>query len=145
MPGHGEVPELTVREFLAVLEDLDVDRLLTYVDSDIVFENVSLPTVRGIVAFERVMRMAQRHLTSLELRVHHLAADGATVLTERTDVVRVGVFRAEFWVCGTFEVRGGRIVRWRERFDWGNVLVAGAAGVANAALTYARMLVKRTS
>lgn len=135
----------TVREFLAVLEDLDVDRLITYVHPDIVFENVSLPTVRGAVAVERVMRQTQRLVSRVELRIHNLAADGAIVLTERTDVVEIGLFRAEFWVCSTFEVRDGRIVRWRERFDWGNLLLAGAEGAAMAAVVGVRKLLNRRS
>jgi len=41
---------------------------------------------------------------------------------------------AEFWVCGTFEVRDGKIVLWRDYFDWGTFLMAGVRGLGRALL-----------
>ncbi|MDT4891092.1 MAG: limonene,2-epoxide hydrolase [Pseudonocardiales bacterium] len=58
---------------------------------------------------------------------------GATVATERTDVLRFGRLRLQFWVWGRFDVRGGRITMWRDSFDYLNLtraLVRGLAGVA---------------
>ena len=63
--------------------------------------------------------------------MHHIAADGPVVLTERTDVLGVGPVRAAFWVCGTFEVHDGRITVWRDRFDFADLtwsFVRGARG-----------------
>jgi limonene-1,2-epoxide hydrolase len=55
------------------------------------------------------------------------------VLTERTDVLEAKRFRAAFWVCGTFEVRDGKVVLWRDYFDWPTVLAATAKGAVRAA------------
>jgi limonene-1,2-epoxide hydrolase len=38
-------------------------------------------------------------------------------MTERTDSIIIGRFRAEFWVCGVFEVHDGKITLWRDYFD----------------------------
>jgi limonene-1,2-epoxide hydrolase len=124
----------TVTAFLAALEELDVDRALTYVDPAIVYQNVPLPPARGIKAFERQMRVMARYGTGFEARVHRIAGNGAVVLTERTDVLAVNSWRTEFWVCGTFEVRDGKITLWRDYFDWATVLAASAKGLVNAAL-----------
>jgi limonene-1,2-epoxide hydrolase len=75
--------------------------------------------------------------TGFEAQVHRIAANGPTVLTERTDALERGAFRAEFWVCGVFEVRHGAITSWRDYFDWANVLAAFARGGARAALAKA--------
>ena len=56
------------------------------------------------------------------------------MLTERTDVLERGAFRAGFWVDGTFEVVDGRITVWRDRFDWVTVVVAVLAAVPRAIL-----------
>ena len=45
------------------------------------------------------------------------AVNGASVLTERTDVLVIGPVRMQFWVCGVFEVHNGRITLWRDYFD----------------------------
>ena len=48
-----------------------------------------------------------------EVKIHRIAAEGATVLTERTDALIFGPLRLQFWVCGVFEVHDGRITLWR--------------------------------
>lgn len=122
----------TVRAFLEALEDLDIDRAASLLDPEIVYHNVSLPQARGIRAVTGQLRWLAKHGTGFEARIHHIAADGPIVLTERTDVLEVGSWRAEFWVCGTFEVRAGRIVLWRDYFDWANLIASGVRGAGRA-------------
>jgi limonene-1,2-epoxide hydrolase len=124
----------TVRSFLAALESLDIDRVLDHVSPDITYHNVSLPPARGRDAFEKQMRGLARFATGFEAQIHHIASDGPVVLTERTDVIEAGPMRAAFWVCGTFEVRDGRVVLWRDYFDWLNVTTALLRGAGQAAV-----------
>jgi limonene-1,2-epoxide hydrolase len=121
-----------VRSFLQALERLDIDAALEMTDPGIEYQNVPLPPARGRAAFERQMRVFERRFTGFEARLHAIAANGGTVLTERTDVIEVGRLRADFWVCGTFEVRAGRIVLWRDYFDYVDVTVAFARGAVRA-------------
>ena len=126
-------PAEVVRAFLAALDALDVDGLLELTDPDIVYVNRGLPPARGIDAFAKQMRGMTRRATGFEARIHHLATEGDVVLTERTDVIEYGRFRLEFWVCGTFEVRDGRVVLWRDAFDYVNLTVAMLRGLARMA------------
>ncbi len=65
--------------------------------------------------------------------VHHIAAESVeVVLTERTDVLRVGRVEIAFPVCGTFELRDGRILVWRDHFDVLGFLGATALGLVRA-------------
>jgi limonene-1,2-epoxide hydrolase len=121
-------PIETVKAFLSALERLDVDEALTHVDSEVVYQNVPLPPARGMEAFEKQMRTMAKYGSGFEAKLHNIAADGPVVLTERTDVLEAGPWRAQFWVCGTFEVRDGRIVLWRDYFDWTTVLASSARG-----------------
>jgi limonene-1,2-epoxide hydrolase len=123
---------VTVRSFFDALESLDIDKALTYVSPDIVYQNVPLPPARGRAAFEKQMRAFARFGTGFEAQIHHIAADGPAVLTERTDIIEVGRMRAGFWVCGTFEVRDGRIELWRDYFDWLAVTAAMLRGAVRA-------------
>lgn len=95
-----------------------MERALALVSDDVVYQNRPLPASHGKRAFERQMRAFLRFTDRFEVETHNIAADGATVLTERTDTFVVRGARVSFWVCGTFEVRGGRIVLWRDAFDW---------------------------
>ncbi len=123
-----------VRSFLGALEALDADAVLDLTDPAIVYQNVPFPPARGLEEFERQMRWFERQATGFEARVHNIAADRAIVLTERTDVLRRGRFSAEFWVCGTFEVRDGKVVLWRDRFDFADVAVACVKGLVRMLL-----------
>ena len=125
----------TVTDFLSALEDLDIDRALTYADPEIVYQNVPLPPARGLPAVEKTLRAMDRYGSGFEARIHNIAANGPVVLTERTDVLEAGAWRAEFWVCGTFKVRDGRIVLWRDYFDWTTVLASSAKGLGSALLS----------
>ena len=121
-----------VRDFLAALERLDVDAVLALADDQITYQNVPLPPARGREAFEKQVRWMARELTGFEARMTNIAGNGPVVLTERVDVLVRGRFRSEFWVCGTFEVRDGKVVVWRDRFDYADLTVASLKGAARA-------------
>ena len=121
-----------VRAFLAAMERQDVDAILALAHDDISYQNVPFPPARGRAAFEAQMRWFARNLTGFEARIGNIAADGPTVLTERVDAVVRGRFRAAFWVCGTFEVRDGKVALWRDRFDYADVTVALVKGLVGA-------------
>lgn len=123
-----------VRAFLADLEQLDIDAAAEWLADDVVYQNVPLPAARGKQAVERQLRALARAGSGFEARIHNIASDGPTVLTERTDVIVLGRLEAAFWVCGTFEVRNGRIVLWRDYFDWLNVVWGFVKGAARAVL-----------
>lgn len=117
-----------VRSFLKALEAQDLDQAFTYVSDDVEYQNMPLPALRGHKGIRRVFGPTFK-ASAFEARINKIAANGPTVLTERTDAVLVGPVRIPFQVCGTFEVRDDRIVLWRDTFDWAsglvNCLIAG--------------------
>jgi limonene-1,2-epoxide hydrolase len=123
-----------VRAFLAALERLDADAALDLLDPGIVYQNVPFPAARGERAVAKQLRGLAKYCSGFEARLHNVSADGPIVLTERTDVLEVGRLRADFWVWGHFEVRDGKIVVWRDYFDFANVTWAFLRGVVRALL-----------
>ena len=123
-----------VRAFLRSLEDRNLDGALALASADVVYQNIPLAPARGVREFEKQMRFFEKLVDRFEARIHHIAADGPFVLTERTDVLERGGLRLEFWVCGTFEVRDGRITLWRDYFDWAAVSVAFLRGLPRMAM-----------
>jgi len=124
----------TVRAFLRSLEDRNLDAALALTSADVVYQNIPLSPARGAREFEKQMRFFEKLVDHFEARLHHIAADGPFVLTERTDVLGRGGMRLSFWVCGTFEVRDGRITLWRDYFDWAAVSVAFLRGLPRMAI-----------
>ncbi len=125
--------EQVVRACLEALEAGDSETALALLDPEVEWRNSGLPTVRGRRAHQALRDMAQRGI-GFEVQMHHLAADGDVVLTDRTDVLTYRRFRTQFWVCGTFEVRDGRIVLWDDHFSMTNFVGAALFGLVRSAL-----------
>jgi limonene-1,2-epoxide hydrolase len=132
----GPTAELTlientrlVESFLNALQDEDFDSAGVALADALVYQNVGLPTIRGRSAAMSLLRRMQGR-AGFEVKIHRIAANGDSVLTERTDAVRFGPLRVQFWVCGVFEVHNGFITLWRDYFDFYDVLKAGVRAVA---------------
>jgi limonene-1,2-epoxide hydrolase len=110
-------PIAVVESFFRALEALDLPRALEHLGDDVVYQNYPLPPDRGRAAVERTLRLFARVCDHFEVRMTHIAERDGVVLTERTDVIRGPGLDLELWVCGTLEVRDGKIVLWRDRFD----------------------------
>jgi limonene-1,2-epoxide hydrolase len=124
-------PQETVRQFLRALEEHNGKKALSYLGDGVVYRNMPLPAARGAAAKAQI-RAFMKLCTGFEARIHNIAAEGPMVLTERTDVLQAGRFRTSFWVCGTFEVRDGKIVYWCDYFDWFTVLAGSGVGGVRA-------------
>ena len=107
-------------------------------DDNLIYQNVGLPTIRGRARAVKLFEGTRRPSFGFDVKFHKIAADGATVLTERTDILKIGPVRGAFWVCGTFEVHDGRITLWRDRFDWIDVLSSYPRGLVRKVLGRAR-------
>jgi limonene-1,2-epoxide hydrolase len=130
-------PTAVVGRFLELLGAADLDAAMKLVASDVEYENVSLPTVHGRERMRRLFSAGYERGGGFEVYVHAISADGATVLTERTAVLKSGRLRVQLWVCGRFDVRDGQIVLWRDYFDWLNsagALMRGLLGAVVPAL-----------
>lgn len=134
----SELPELqqdaitTVREFFAALEMMITDEALELADPGLVWKNTTLPDVRGRKNVRKVLKMFERPAFGFRADLHHIAADGDTVLTDRTDYLRWGPVEIPFWVCGTFVLRDGKIVLWHDHFSWEDFLRGTALGIFRA-------------
>ncbi|MBX9641723.1 MAG: nuclear transport factor 2 family protein [Mycobacteriaceae bacterium] len=117
-----------VEQFLYALQDEDFDTVDALLHDNLVYENVGFSRIRGGRKTTALLRKMQGRL-GFEVKVHRIAADGPAVLTERTDALIMGPLRLQFWVCGTFELQGGRITLWRDYFDTFDMLKATLRGV----------------
>lgn len=124
-------PTATVETFLAALQDQDLERAESTLAQNLVYQNVGFPTIYGRNRVIKLFRSSQGRM-GFEIRIHRIAADGAAVLTERTDALVFGPLRLQFWVCGVFEVHEGRITLWRDyfdMFDFAKATVRGLVGI----------------
>lgn len=117
-----------VEEFLYALQDQDFDTIDAVLADDLLYENVGFSRIRGGRRVATLLRRMEGRM-GFEVKFHRVAADGDAVLTERTDALVFGPLRIQFWVCGIFELRDGRITLWRDYFDAFDMLKGLARGV----------------
>lgn len=137
-------PQAVVEAFLAALAASELESAMELLAEDVRYVNVGLPAMVGRWRVRRAFDGLTRPAVSFEVVNHAIAADGETVLTERTDVISVGPFRAQFWVAGRFDVRDGEIVLWRDAFDFVDITRACVRGLAGIALRGLRPKLPRT-
>ncbi|MDT5187139.1 MAG: limonene,2-epoxide hydrolase [Mycobacterium sp.] len=119
----------TVETFLYALQDEDFDTADSVLADNIVWQNVGVLTLRGRERIVKLFRRGQGR-AGFEVKINRIAANGNAVLTERTDALIFGPLRLQFWVCGVFEVHGGRITLWRDYFDMFDFTKATLRGLA---------------
>ncbi len=94
------------RVFLNALQEQDLATADLQLDDNLVYQNVGFPTVRGRKRTMKLFKGLQRPSFGFEVKIHRIAVNGPVVLTERTDVLRVGPVRLQFWVCGVLRGQG---------------------------------------
>ena len=120
--------EQVVRDFCAAASTRDPAVLRTYLSEDVVYHNIPMDPAEGIEAAMAVIDMFVNMCEALEFEVHHLASDGSTVLTERTDRFTIKGKTAPLPVMGAFQVSDGKITAWRDYFDMAQVTAMFEAG-----------------
>lgn len=129
----ARTPIETADALFATLTKFNGPAFEALLDDNIVYTNVSLPTVHGSRRVARIFNLALGRLGwGFEVETLNIAAAGSVVLTERIDALVIGRFRFQFWVMGRLEVQDGRVTVWRDYFDHYNALIATTRAILGA-------------
>jgi limonene-1,2-epoxide hydrolase len=120
--------EQVVRDFCAAASTRDPKVLRAFFADDVVYHNIPMEPAEGIEATMAVIDVFIGMCEALEFVVHHLASDGETVLTERSDIFTINGKSAPLPVMGAFHVTDGKITAWRDYFDMAQVTAMFEAG-----------------
>jgi limonene-1,2-epoxide hydrolase len=123
MPSPAEV----VRELCSGIDRKDLAAVAALLDEKVVYHNIGNEPAVGREATLHALKFQFDMFEPIAFKIRNLAVAGDTVLTERVDEITANGITAPVPVMGTFEVRDGRIVAWRDYFDVGltGKLIAG--------------------
>ncbi|MEV5652118.1 limonene-1,2-epoxide hydrolase family protein [Nocardia sp. NPDC052254] len=113
MPTPAEL----VTTFCAEWRTGTPESIVEYFSDDAVYHNIPMEPLRGKSAILEFLRGFIGNFGNIDFDIHHQAEVGAMVLNERTDRFTIGENMVELPVMGSFEVRDGKIVAWRDYFD----------------------------
>ncbi len=112
-------PQQTVEAFIGHWNSCDIDAMMALCAQDIVYHNIPMEPIHGTTAMRAMVEGFLANVAACDWVTHAIAANGTTVLTERTDgfTFRDGR-RAAIRVMGTFILdEAGLIAHWRDYFD----------------------------
>lgn len=112
-------PTRVVLDFVDAWNRLDYAAIYRLMADDIFYHNIPLPPCVGREAVKAYLEAWP--VQQAEWIVHHIAANGAVVLTERTDKFVKDGKQIVVPVMGAFEIEGGVIKSWRDYFDLGAI------------------------
>jgi limonene-1,2-epoxide hydrolase len=107
-----------VRDFIAKWEARDIDGILAAFSDDPFYHNMPMAPLTSKDAIRKFIEPFLTPATGVEWTVHFIAEDPkGVVMTERTDAFMFGDKRIALPVMGTFELKDGKISKWRDYFD----------------------------
>lgn len=112
-------PQATVEAFIGHWNACDIDAMMALCAEGIVYHNVPMDPIEGTAAMRAMVEGFLANVAACDWQVHAIAANGNTVLTERTDIFHFkDGRRAAIRVMGTFDLDAdSRIIGWRDYFD----------------------------
>jgi limonene-1,2-epoxide hydrolase len=110
-------PADVVGEFCAAMDHKDLAAVDALLAEDVVYHNVGSEPAVGREATLAAVKFLFDMFDPIKFRLRNIAVDGDAVLTERVDEITANGITAPVPVMGTFEIRDGRIVAWRDYFD----------------------------
>jgi limonene-1,2-epoxide hydrolase len=123
MSGVGGPPsaEEVVRDFMAAFMAAwptgHAATLNRFFSEDAEYCNGPLEPVHGREAIVADLARMMSLGGEVDADIRHLLSDGAVVMTERVDYLRLGGKTANLRIAGVFEVHDGVITGWRDYFD----------------------------
>lgn len=121
-------PEQVVRDFCAAWSEMDLERIMDFFAADAVYHNMPTEPIVGTPAIREFIEGFTGSIEHAVFEVLNIASVGSVVLTERVDTFVTADRSTGLPVMGTFEVRDGKIVAWRDYFDMAEAMAAVGIG-----------------
>lgn len=135
-------PRAVVERFFELSNALDVEGSLALIAERCVYENVPFHKAEGKARIRRDLTAMTKTVKEFRIETINIAVNDDVVLTERIDTLAGPGFRVALPVMGTFVVRDGKIVAWRDYLDWSYLLGHIVRGVVTSP---ARLIAERFS
>jgi limonene-1,2-epoxide hydrolase len=111
--------EKIVSDLIHGFEAHDLEAIVACFTDDAVYHNMPLKPVSGKDQIRATIQqfMPKSKEDKVIFKIVHTLSAGNIVINERVDIFETGAKHAELPVVGVFEIRDGKIAKWRDYFD----------------------------
>ncbi len=110
--------EQVVVDFFHAFDQLDLERALSYLTEDCVFDDKPVGLHEGKAAIREFFAPQMEQLESFRAELKDTVSVGDMVMNERVDWLELkGGKKAELAVMAAFEIKEGKIAVWRDYYD----------------------------
>ncbi|MBJ68686.1 MAG: limonene-1,2-epoxide hydrolase [Acidimicrobiaceae bacterium] len=117
----SQTPDQIIRSFCEAWSQGDLDEIMVHFDESAIYHNIPMEIQEGL---ENIRGFIEGFLTmasSIEFDILHQVTEGDVVMNERVDTLVMGENTIALPVMGIFELENGKIVKWRDYFDMGQL------------------------
>jgi len=111
--------EQIVTQLIKGFENHDLESIMSCFTDDAIYHNMPLKPVSGKAEIRATIQqfMPKSKEDKVIFKIVHSLSNGNIVINERVDIFETGAKHAELPVVGVFEIRDGKIAKWRDYFD----------------------------
>lgn len=108
-----------VTEFCNCWQKGDMDEILSYLATDVVYQNMPWKPVVGHIGVRQVLGpfLQGDNCALSKMEIIYSTSTGNVVMNERLETWDKGDVHLELPVMGVFELQDDKIARWRDYFD----------------------------
>ena len=109
--------EKLVTDFCESWARRNLDEVLSYLSDDCFYHNIPMEPCVGKDAIRAFLEPFIKDADTINFEIKCTTSAGNVVMNERVDSFVMGPKKLDLPVAGVFEIRGGKIVAWRDYFD----------------------------
>ena len=117
----NQTPDQIIRLFCDAWSHEDLDEIMGYFDDAAIYHNIPMEVQEGTENIQGFIAGFLSMASSIEFEILHQVAEGDVVMNERVDTLVMGDNTIALPVMGIFELENGKIVKWRDYFDMGQL------------------------
>ena len=113
--------DTVIRSFCDAWSEGSLDEIMGFFDESAVYHNIPMEPAEGLDEIRTFIEGFFAMATSIQFEILHQVATETVVMNERIDTLVIGDDTIVLPVMGTFELKNGKIIKWRDYFDMGQL------------------------
>ncbi len=113
--------DTVIRSFCDAWSEGSLDEIMGFFDESAIYHNIPMEPAEGLDDIRTFIEGFFAMATSIQFEILHQVATETVVMNERIDTLVIGEDTIVLPVMGIFELKNGKITKWRDYFDMGQL------------------------